>query len=263
MSMPAPAVTLHLSFAATPLTPATELVYRTDGLGRVVVDARLRIDGQESPTTASNDIFELTYRYREKAVSRAVLRIGDAEYVDDVGDGVVSAGPTDPRPVPAWEVLAAAVPEAGRVANRQPLFPLVPALSGADALRTAFRAECGSLAAVVHELRGHSLLWAAVPPGSPPNEVHRHVGGIVYCVFYRGTGRFHRVTPGGFETVPIGVTDANPFQMVALADHLWYQPINTGPDPLHYFMVHAPAFEQSEMLALLREECRPEWGFEW
>jgi hypothetical protein len=261
-----PTVVLRLTFAATDYIPSTELVYRTVGAHAAIVETKLLVNGVAATSTASNDIFELTYRYREKSVSQAILRIGEIEHIDADGDGLVHAGDGPSRLIPAWELLLAAFPNyAGAVTplQRQPLFPIVPDLSGSQAWHRSFRATCGSLAAVVHELRGHSLLWASIPPHSAPNDVHRHLGGTVYCIFYHGTGRFHRLTPDGFETLSISISDSNPFQMVALADHLWYQPINTGASPLLYFMTHAPAFEHSEMLSLPKYECRDDWEFEW
>lgn len=262
-----PTVVLRLTFAATDCTPSTELIYRTAGPDAAIVETRLLIDGVEAKSTASNDIFELTYRYREKSVTQAVLRIGEVQHTDADGDGIVEVGeaPSVVKPG-AWELLRAAFPNvalAVQPPQRQSLFPIVPDLSGAQAVLRSFRATCGSLAAVVHDLRNHSLLWASIPPHAAPNDIHRHLGGTVYCIFYQGTGRFHRLAPQGFESLPVAISDSNPFQMIALADHLWYQPINTGKAPLLYFMVHVPAFEQSEMLSLPKSECRTEWEFEW
>ena len=259
-----PSVVLSLKYKKTPHTPLTELRFTTEGADAKIVKTELLLDDAVTETKASNHIFELVYRYPEKHIASANLRIGETSYFDSDGDGVIDA--TDEQCVKAIDLLTAAfpnLPKSHEPMTPQSLFTISPDYSGASALQQSYRSPCGSIAAEVHELRSHSMLWASIPPNSPPNEVHRHIGGIVYCVFYQGCGRFHRVTPHGFETLTINVTEANSFQMIAIADHLWYQPINTGPNHLQYFMIHAPNFENCEMLSLRKSDCPAEWPFEW
>jgi hypothetical protein len=254
-------------YAATAQTPATSITYRAGGGDRTVTEAMVRIGDRMRPTKATADILELAFRYPQKRVSRAVLKIGDAMYEDVDGDGYVERAGDKVESGTIWRVLGlelGGAPDAPRETGPQYIYDLVTRLSGEEAMRHSFIATCGSTAADVHSMRGHSVLWASVPPGRPPNEVHRHLGGSVYCLFFRGHGRFHRVDPkSGFETIPIDATDASSFQMIAIPTHLWYQPINTGDTDLQYFMIHEPAFDSSELLVLDRDDCPKEWLFEF
>lgn len=108
------------------------------------------------------------------------------------------------------------------------------------------------------------MLWVSVPENSSPNKVHRHLGGDVYWVFTRGQALFHRIhLKSGFETIAVEIKDDNPFHLISSADHMWYQPINTGNGPLEYLMVHEPSYEKSEELELAKDDCAPEWGFQF
>lgn len=260
---------LRLCYNATGFTPATTLVYRTADADPKAVEAFVRVGELETSTTADASMVELAFRYRQKHVDRAVLSVGDAVYEDAAGNGFMDLrdGKSVSGRSDAWQIvsrMAEYSAEIGRVGLAQQLYDLVPNLNGKDAIARAFVATCGSTAAVVHEMRGHSVLWASIPPGGRPNEVHRHLGGSVYCLFFQGRGRFHRVDPQrGFETLAIDVTTMNPFQMITIPNHLWYQPINTGETDLQYFMIHEPAFDRSELLVLDKSECRKEWGFEY
>jgi hypothetical protein len=255
-----PGIELTTYYGATGLTPATSLTYRARLESGAVDEAIVRVGDQTRLTKAAADIFELIFRYPQKCVDRAVVAIGGAIYDDADGDGYIGSESV-------WQILSR---ESGNVpgirsrSGPQYIYELITRLSGQEALSRSFTATCGSTAADVHSMRGHNVLWASVPPGRAPNEVHRHLGGSVYCLFYRGRGRFHRVDPKGeFETLDIQITETNSFQMLAIPTHLWYQPINTGDANLEYFMIHEPAFDASELLVLDRDECRKEWQFEF
>lgn len=255
-------IELTVSFAATELTPEASLSYRA-GVDGKVTEAFAEIGGRRHATKATADIFELAFRYRQKQASSAVLAVGDATYKDSRGDGYAdSHGKTE-----MWRTLADHLGAAANVERQigpQYLYDLVPEMTCEQARRQSFIATCGSTAADVHVMRGHSVLWASIPAGGPPNEIHRHMGGSVYCLFYKGKGHFHRVDPArGFETLPIEIGGENTFRMIAIPTHLWYQPRNTGTEALEYFMIHDPAFDASELLILEKEECRKEWAFEF
>lgn len=260
---------LSLHFNATAFTPPTSLVYRTSGDDPKVVEAFARVGPVEKPTAADASIVELVFRYRQKHVDRAVLSVGDVVHEDGDGRGCVEIRDGKPASgnASAWQIANQTFETSAKIGGvelAQQLYELVPNLTGEEAMARAFVATCGSTAAVVHEMRGHSVLWASIPPGGRPNEVHRHLGGSVYCLFFRGTGRFHRVDPQrGFETLTIHITKSNSFQLISIPSHLWYQPINTGDTDLQYFMIHEPAFDRSELLVLDESDCREEWGFEY
>jgi hypothetical protein len=260
---------LTLYHAATEYAPSTSLVYRARRGNVRVAEALARVDERERPIGADASVLELAFRYRHKNVSKAVICTENTVYEDTNGDGLMEFCDGEPAPVgmSAWVLvnrMFEGSPETASVSQAELLYETVSSLTGEEALAHAFRATCGSTAAVVHQLRGHSVLWASIPPGARPNAVHRHLGGNVYCLFFRGVGRFHRIDQQrGFETLPVCVTESNPFQMIAIPTHLWYQPANTGDIALQYFMIHEPAFDQSELIELERRDCRPEWNFEF
>lgn len=258
-------VTLLLEFPGTEWTPPVSIEYFVDHVD-AAPRAIVRCDGGESQTVASNHIYELAFRYRDKGVGRATVRTRDRVWVDANGDGRIESHDGAPavENVTVLECLESILEPGSprREPRAQELSSLVPELTGARAIESAFRATCGALAAHVHRLRSHSLLWASIAPGLPPNDVHRHLGGNVYCLFYQGVGEFHRVVPErGFETLEIEVNDSNPFHCIPIARHFWYQPINTGHRPLLYFMVNEPGYENSETLVLSKANCPPEWRF--
>jgi mannose-6-phosphate isomerase-like protein (cupin superfamily) len=214
-------------------------------------------------------ILELAYRYPQKRVDKARLVVDGSVFHDINGDGIIEAQDGGPAPheVSVFKVLCSFFPDSPEIAKTsqtQLVYETIQNLAAGEGMAHAFIATCGSTAVEIHQVRGHSVLWASIPPGARPNEVHRHLGGSVYCLFYKGEGEFHRVDPyRGFETLPIRITNANSYQMVAIPTHLWYQPINTSDIDLQYFMIHEPAFDRSELLVLNRGECRQNWGFQY
>lgn len=262
-------VELALYWNETQNTPATSLIYRARPGDARVAEALVNVGGTAHSTSTGASLLELAYRYAQKGVDRAVLSWDGCGQEDVNGDGVVelSDGKRLSSRITIFESASLVLldsAESARVCRYSFLYDSVPNLMAEDAMAHAFVATCGSTASRVHRMRSHSVLWASIPVGQMPNEVHRHLGGSVYCLFYRGQGCFHRVDPEkGFETLPIRITETNSFQMIALAPHLWYQPINTGAVALQYFMIHEPAFDPSELLVLDRLDCRVEWGFEY
>ena len=254
---------LELTFAATRFTPETTLFYRSEGSTGEVSEARVTVGGKAAMKQAEADIYELAFRYRQKRVSRAVLRVGNTVYEDSNGDGRLEIRDGEPlaqRPL-ATEVMVPS-PALNRALSLERLHDIEPNRSGKLALQDAFTASCGARATEVHILRSHSMLWVSVPEHSPPNKVHRHLGGDVYWVFTRGHGLFHRIDlKSGFETIAVEIKDDNPFHLISSACHMWYQPVNTGDGPLEYLMVHEPSYDASEELELAKDECPSEWGF--
>jgi mannose-6-phosphate isomerase-like protein (cupin superfamily) len=254
---------LELIFAATRFTPETRLFYRSGDPAGKVSEARATVGKRTTTKQADADIYELAFRYRQKRVSSAVLRVGNTIYEDSDGDGRLEIRDGEvlaQRPL-ATEVMVPS-PALNRALSLERLHDMEPNRSGKSALQNAFTASCGAQATEVHVLRSHSMLWVSVPKKSPPNKVHRHLGGEVYWVFTRGQGLFHRIhLKHGFETIAIEIKDNNPFHLISSADHMWYQPINTGDGPLEYLMAHEPSYEAAEELELAKEDSAPEWGF--
>jgi len=263
-------ITLTLHFAASQYTPATSLLYRANRSDPLITDSRVTVGDRELATTVTADFLELALRYSQKGVTSAELAFEPAVYRDTNGDGLIEmmqAKPSDAR-MPVWtraaEFFGLSERDMLKYSRAKMVYDIAQDLNCEDARLRMFTASCGSTVADVHATPTQSAIWAAVPPRGQPNEVHRHLGGSVYCLFFRGEGRFHRLDPTrGFETVPIKVTDENSFQFIAIPTHLWYQPINTGSDALQYFMIHEPAFERSEQLVLDEAECPASWKFEY
>jgi|SRR5579859_3073959 len=262
-------IELTIRFDASTFTPATGLVYRAEGIN--VSAVHVITAGRQRHAAAEATIIELAYTYPQKGASSAELLLEQNRWLDVDGDGVVdflNGNAIEGRVESLWSILVEhlgfPVKDVVRNLRTPVLYDIEPDLTCEDLRQRVFRASCGSTAADVQILRGHNVLWAAVPPGGSPNQVHRHLGGNVYCLFFRGRGRFHRVHPQhGFQTLPIEVSDSNSFQFVSIPLHLWYQPINTGDCPLQYFMIHEPTFDPSELLELERNECPPNWHFEY
>jgi hypothetical protein len=262
-------IELRLTHDATQYTAKTVLVYRATGIDAKVTDAFVNVNDVQHAIRADADLLELTHSYQHKWVNRATLNLGDSVFEDTDGDGRLELrdGSIISDRIRTWELVAEhdGCPEADFFAKRwKPMHDILSELSGSRAMERSFRASCGSTAAVVHELPSHSVLWASIPPQGSPNEVHRHLGGNVYCLFVKGTGRFHRLHPhNGFETIAIEVSELNPIHFIPIPTHMWYQPINTGSSELQYFMIHEPGFDSSELLRLQPDECRNDWGFEY
>ena len=262
-------IEMKLEFDPTGHTPATTLIYRAQLTSTNVVESVVNVGDSSRLTTATASIVELAHSYPQKKVRRMSLKLGDATYEDNNGDGYVECHSAfDGRlTVPVWQIVRQAYEATGTSdveLSADYLYEAVSQLCGDTARAKSFVATCGSIAADVLVTRTHNILWASIPARSRPNDVHRHLGGSVHCLFFKGQGHLHRVDPkSGFETVKIDISDTNAFQMIAIPTHLWYQPINTGDDDLEYFMIHAPAFDPSELLVLERDQCRGEWKFEY
>jgi mannose-6-phosphate isomerase-like protein (cupin superfamily) len=259
------ALQFTVGFAATDFTPTTSLSYTAGSDGKVR-EAFAEVNGRRQAAKVTADIPELVFRYRQKQASSATFEAGGRVYRDPNGDGyaeVMIRGRS--QKIEMWRALEGSLAiKIDPLIVPQYLYDFVRDVSCDEARHRSFVATCGSTAARIHAMHGHSVLWASIPPGREPNEIHRHMGGNVYCLFYRGEGRFHRVDPQrGFETLPVRIGDQNTFQMIAIPTHLWYQPVNTGLGVLEYFMVHEPAFDSSELLKLDRNECPEGWGFEF
>ena len=263
-------ITLTLHFAAAQYTPATSLLYRANRGDPLITDSRVTVGDRELATTATADFLELALRYSQKGVTSAELAFDSIIFRDTNGDGLIETIQPkclDTR-VPVWnraaEYFGLSERDMLKYSRTKMVYDMAQDLNCEDARLRLFTASCGSTVSDLHAIPTHSVIWAAVPPRGQPNEVHRHLGGSVYCLFFRGEGRFHRLDPArGFETVPIKVTEENSFQFIVVPTHLWNQPINTGSDALQYFMIHEPAFERSEQVVLDQAECPPNCKFEF
>ncbi len=264
-------IELTLTFNETRFLPLTTLTYRASKDSSKIQSGTIKMRDMERAVRADADLIELALRYRQKRVDRATLSVDGIEFLDADGDGLVETrdGERLAEKVPTWRLVVRELTgvscQPSNIGGMQWLYDVTPSLTGEEAMARAFVASCGSLASVVHQMRSHSVLWACVPSGGKPNNVHRHLGGNIYCLFYSGRGHVHKVDPDqGFQTVPIEVNNkAAPFQLVTLPTHLWYQVINAGSADLLYFMISEPAFDPSELLELEKHQCAPDWRFEW
>jgi nucleoside-diphosphate-sugar epimerase len=129
---------LELTFAATRFTPQTTLFYRSEGPSGEVSEARVTVGGKAAMKQAEADIYELAFRYRQKRVSRAVLRVGNTIYEDSDGDGRLEIRDGEvlaQRPL-ATEVMVPS-PALNRALSLERLHDIEPNRSGKWALAGA------------------------------------------------------------------------------------------------------------------------------
>jgi hypothetical protein len=255
-------------------------VYRSEGeygnIGRVTQAYSRAADGAEAPIPFAGSIPELCETYSKAQAVGARLAIDGDEwvFVDDTGTGRVDRleghrSAEFHRPV---ETMGEAAVGACHVRGRS-LYHLLGNSVEPAAIPT-IPGSCGSQIKLIAEsarYKQYALLNAMLPPGQPPNEVHRYkIGGDIFFIFTRGKAVVNH-TAGGLQeffrvTVSIG-DGGSSWHLVVLPPQEFYQVVNTGLSEVEYFMFfmeHDDAYARIAFETLTAEENkRRGWGFSY